>query len=296
MRFFILLSILFFGIAAHAEDTALPATLPAAPDELAAMDAEFPQEFQLASNDDAAVFEFPEIVLPKEVKKDVVAAAKPQDWEEQMRNALVAKGAGEKIAIDGIRYGRTIKEAQLNAAEWQVQDVVYDTKTSRFSGKLVAEGQESITFRGRYGAMQSVPVFTKRMQRGVLVTEQDIVMKPILAMRVRNTMTLLKPEDVIGKTLKRTMIAGQPIRTNDLVEQVAVLANSEVQMLYDANGIVVTDRGIALEKGSIGDVIKVKNVKSGAILRAKVEAPNRVSVNYFDAAPVAMLGEQNARN
>jgi flagella basal body P-ring formation protein FlgA len=293
MKNFTFLAVLFLSLAAHAQDNALPAILPDSPDSLSAMDDAFPKEFQLASNEDAAVFEFPKIVMPAEVKKP---AQNAENWEEQIRGALVAKGAGDKIAIDGIRYGRNVKDALTDAAKWQAQDIVFDAKTSRFSGKLVAEGQPAITFRGRYGAMQLIPVFTKRMEKGMLISESDITIKPILSMRASNSKTLQKPEQIIGKTLKRAIASGQPIRVNDITEQLAVLANSEVEMVYKTNGIVVTDRGIAMEKGAVGDVIRVKNIKSGATLRAKVDAPNRVSVNYFEAAPLAMVGEENAQN
>lgn len=293
MKIFFAIAVLFLSLSARAEDNALPAMLPDTPDSLAAMDEAFPKEFQLASNEDAAVFEFPKMEMPAAPQKPIANA---EDWEEQIRKTLVAKGAGDKIAIDGIRYGRNVKDALTDAAKWHAQDIVFDAKTSRFSGKLVAEGQPAITFRGRYGAMQLVPVFTKRMEKGMLVSEGDIIMKPILAMRVRNSSTLQKPEDVIGKTLKRSIVAGQPIRVQDITEQLAVLANSEVEMIYQTNGIVVTDRGIAMEKGSVGDIIRVKNIKSGATLRAKVDAPNRVSVNYFEAAPLAMVGENHVEN
>lgn len=293
MKIFFAIAVLFLTLAANAAEKELPATLPDTADSLSSLDDAFPQEFQLASNEDSAVFEFPQMPMPAEVKKPVVTA---DNWEEQIRSALVAKGAGDKIAIDGIRYGRNVKDALLDAASWQAQDIVFDEKTSRFSGKLVAEGQPAITFRGRYGAMQMVPVFTKRMEKNTIITESDIVIKPILAMRVRNSRTLQKPEQIIGKTLKRGMASGQPIRSNDLTEQLAVLANSEVEMFYSGKGIAVTDRGIAMEKGAIGDVIRVRNIKSGTVLRARVDAPNRVLVNYFDAAPLAMIGAENAKN
>ncbi len=290
MKTLTLLAVLFFAVTAQAADKALPAILPDSPDSLSALDENFPKEFQLASNDDAAVFEFPALpadakVLPSAIKKPVVTA---DNWEEQMRKSLIAKGAGEKIAIDGVRYGRMVREAKLDAASWQVQDVVFDAKTSRFSGKLVAQSQPAITFRGRYGAMQMVPVFTKRMEKGMLVSEADVVMKPILAMRARNKTTVQKPEELIGKTLKRAIASNQPVRSHDLMEQLAVLANSEVEMNYSGKGIAVSDRGIAMEKGTVGDVIRIKNIKSGVVLRARVDAPNRVSVNYF--------GEAHAQN
>ena len=297
MKNFLFIFVLLFGIRAHAEVADLPASLPDSVDSLSAIDEEFPKEFQLASNENVAVFEFPKMEMPKEVKKQETVAVINEDWSEQMRKALIAKGAGEKIAIEGVRYGRNVKEANANNGKWHVQDIVFDERTSRFSGKLISEGQPEISFRGRYGAMQFVPVLTKRLEKGMLITESDIKVVPILAIRVRNKTTLQQPDQVIGKTLRRAMSSGQPIRIQDVAEQVAVAAKSEVEMSYNAGGISVTDRGIALEKGSIGDIIRVKNIKSGAILRAKIEAQNHVSVSYFEKTkPVADAGGAYVQN
>lgn len=261
-----------------------------------------PEPLLMASADSHAVFEFPK--LPKElaekpVKHSKKEASKPtrtgeERWLESMRKALIAKGAGEKIALDGVRYGRNISEARDNPAQWQVQDVVFEKRSSRFSGKLVAAGKPEITFRGRYGAMRMVPVLISYLKKGSIIRESDISMKPVLAMRVREGVSITDPEMLIGKTLKRVVAMGQPLRAHDLILPIAVSANSEVEMRYSGEALNVTDLGIAMEKGTIGEIIRVKNSRSGTVLRARVEAPNRVIVNYFDSPLAATAGEPHA--
>ena len=81
-------------------------------------------------------------------------------------------------------------------------------------------------------------------------------------------------------------VAGRYIR-KDTVITPAVLAmplvmraGNAVELIYDANGIMVRAEGVALESGRIGYEVRVRNVRSGKILRGRV----------IDAATVQIIG------
>ena len=52
----------------------------------------------------------------------------------------------------------------------------------------------------------------------------------------------------------------------------------QVKIIHHSTHISVQMEGIALENGQFGDWIKVKNIKSGRIILAKVVAEKKVNV------------------
>ena len=327
MRNFIFTAVLFFSFAVQAAEIVLPAALPnddgkenvAAPINQPSKDVfegtVLPNPVPIASAN-SADFEFPAI-NPDDVLAQMPNAKRPRFsasplvpiaskspeyetdnkseavWLKAIRHALITKNAGENIVLEAVRYGHRIEEAKkATPGIWLVQDVASDEQTGRFSGKLVATGQESIPFSGRFGAMQTVPVLKSRLSSGTVISQNDVELRPILVSRLRNSTTITDPKELVGKSLRRMIGPGMPLRTFDLSQPAIIAPNSEVEMVYSSGSIEVSDRGVALEKGAVGDIIRVKNGKSGAVLRARVDSATKVSVGYF--AP--RTGEHYATN
>lgn len=269
------------------EGTVLPNPVPLASAERPVV-FDFPAiEEKVAMNEPALVrpakSSYSPFVAPTTKSKEYQAENKTEaEWLDAIRRSLIAKKAGEKIVLDGVRYGHHVQEAKMApAGNWNVQDVIFDERGGHFSGKLVAVGQDFIPFNGRYSAMQFVPVLKNRLARGAIIREDDIEMQPILLTRLRTGITITDPQELIGKTLKRVIALGMPLHPFDLASQTVITPNSEVEMSYSSNGISVSDRGIALDKGAIGEIIRIKNSKSGTIVRARVDGAHNVSVSYL---------------
>ena len=81
-------------------------------------------------------------------------------------------------------------------------------------------------------------------------------------------------------------VAGRYIRKDSIITPavlampLVVRAGNSVELVLDANGIVVRAEGVAIESGRIGYEIRVRNVRSGKILRGRV----------IDAATVQIIG------
>jgi flagella basal body P-ring formation protein FlgA len=50
-------------------------------------------------------------------------------------------------------------------------------------------------------------------------------------------------------------------------------------MVARFNGLGVEARGIAMQRGGLGDIIRVKNISSKKILKARVIGEDRVEIN-----------------
>lgn len=85
-------------------------------------------------------------------------------------------------------------------------------------------------------------------------------------------------QEINGLVPHRYIRAGSPVAENYFQTQVAVRGNSPVTIITNINGFQITAKGIALNRGRIGQIIKVKNESSQKILSAKVVDENTVEV------------------
>lgn len=77
-------------------------------------------------------------------------------------------------------------------------------------------------------------------------------------------------EEVTGMSAKRRIRPNQML-SPDLIDQPqAVKRGEKVQIIANQDGIKAAMAGEALEKGGVGDVIRVKNISSGKTIEAKV--------------------------
>jgi flagella basal body P-ring formation protein FlgA len=78
--------------------------------------------------------------------------------------------------------------------------------------------------------------------------------------------------------LRHNVAAGSPMPLADLGHPVLVHKNSAVVMVLDAPGLSLTAQGIAAEDGGRGELIRVVNPASRAVVTAEVTGPDRVRV------------------
>ncbi|OPX98283.1 MAG: flagellar basal body P-ring biosynthesis protein FlgA [Syntrophorhabdus sp. PtaU1.Bin002] len=89
-----------------------------------------------------------------------------------------------------------------------------------------------------------------------------------------------KLEDVVGKTLKRDVPEGTVI-TSQLLDNPVVIEKGEVVNIIAENSrLVVRAKGRALEKGKMGDSIRVKNTSSDREVYGKVVGDNAIFVSF----------------
>lgn len=101
-----------------------------------------------------------------------------------------------------------------------------------------------------------IPVAIKRITSGETLTAEHLTLKwvPVPYNRDQWMDSIEKLE---GKTLKRTLAAGQPIRKIDITSEYIIHAGDSVTMIYEGNGIHLSLKVAARENGSLGDEIKI---------------------------------------
>ncbi len=81
-----------------------------------------------------------------------------------------------------------------------------------------------------------------------------------------------KPDEIAGKEARRPLQAGKPIPLSALMKPLAVRRGSKVAASYSEAGLSISTQLLALEDGSVGDHISLRNMATGAVVNAEILA------------------------
>jgi flagellar basal body P-ring formation protein FlgA len=123
-----------------------------------------------------------------------------------------------------------------------------------------------------------VPVPRITLYPGDIIVNEILVDRKIAPGSPRAGAVFESRESVLGKVARRTLFAGQPIPVNGIREPYAVTQGAPVLIVFEANGLVITARGTALQSGGVGDAVSVRNISSGAIIVGSAQADGSVRV------------------
>lgn len=89
---------------------------------------------------------------------------------------------------------------------------------------------------------------------------------------------LTDADAAVGQEAKVTIYPGRPIRAADLGPPTLVDRNQIVGLRYSVAGLAILTEGRALDRGGLGDVIRVMNSGSRATVSGRIGADGTVNV------------------
>lgn len=135
---------------------------------------------------------------------------------------------------------------------------IYAQRQSDKKGWIVAEVR-------RY---QKIPVLNHALKIGDVITADMISFEKRMITNVRETAVHM--EAVAGMQAARFINAGQPILFSDLKKETVLKKGQMVKAITGNDAFEVSISALVEESGSIGDVIKIKNLDSQKVFAAKV--------------------------
>src|SRR3546814_5349818 len=85
-------------------------------------------------------------------------------------------------------------------------------------------------------------------------------------------------EDLIGRTPRRPIAAGQAVRITDVRPNFVINRGDLVTIVLRSGTMTLTASAEAMERGAVGSVIRVRNNHSRRILETRVLAADTVAV------------------
>jgi flagella basal body P-ring formation protein FlgA len=124
---------------------------------------------------------------------------------------------------------------------------------------------------------QPVLVTTRPLSRHNVITERDVSLLE-RDVGLLNNAYLTDMEQVKGLRLRRQVSADTVLSPNQLEQQEVVKRGDKVVISAANTQVSVRMPGEALESGNLGSQIRVRNSRSGRVVKARISGPGQVQV------------------
>jgi flagella basal body P-ring formation protein FlgA len=128
-------------------------------------------------------------------------------------------------------------------------------------------------------AAQDLGVIPNRIiYPGETITIDALQMARVRPGRQTTTAFAHQAGELIGKVAKRTLLPGRFVPLGAVRDAYLVQQGAPVQVRLVDGGLIISLQAVTLQSGSVGDVIKVRNVDSGAVFSGIVMDDGTVRV------------------
>ena len=116
----------------------------------------------------------------------------------------------------------------------------------------------------------------RSMKRGEIIRAEDIGERSVRIMAAN--VYASSPEEAIGKSLRKALQQGEMVLLSLLENTPIIHKGKKIILFINSDGIVIESEGEALQDGSIGDTISVRNISGKKIVTGIIRTPERVEV------------------
>ncbi|WP_254684892.1 flagellar basal body P-ring formation chaperone FlgA [Tateyamaria omphalii] len=114
---------------------------------------------------------------------------------------------------------------------------------------------------------------TRTLRPGTVITSADLALLDVVQPGVFDRLL-----DVVGQEARIALYAGRPIPFDAIGPPAIINRNQIVPLFFNTSGLSITTEGRALERGGIGDRVRVMNLSSRATLFGFVQEDGSIKV------------------
>jgi flagella basal body P-ring formation protein FlgA len=111
---------------------------------------------------------------------------------------------------------------------------------------------------------------------GELIKDNRLVDRDFSADFPTSKLAAIDSAALVGKVARRTLFPGSPIPWSAVGDPNAVANGAKVRIVFEDGLLAIMAYGTALQAGSVGDVISVRNLSSGLTISGAVQADGSV--------------------
>ncbi len=204
--------------------------------------------------------------------------------KDALRSALTDQPVGDEYDISFIHGTPEIILPPNFPASAQVSSVSYDPENHWFEAEFMAPSLDNPQMRtklsGRIEPLTYIPVLRESIRNGSIINATDIETIKMPLNRINHDV-FMDAKNMIGKTARRMVMAGTPVKESELEEPRIVERGEAVTLIYQNGSMRLTASGRAMEFGAKGDVIRVTNLQSSKTINAVVTGQQEVTVQSF---------------
>lgn len=218
---------------------------------------------------------FPALAGTLIVTESDVSRAVAEEFAEQ--------GLDEDLELEffGGKSSFAIENAQ--SAKIMTGGLKYDETQNKFSVRveIFADGKAAAVseLQGKYYVLDEVWVLNRNVNKGEMLTEQDLKSVKIRRNRIKQSV-LSKKEQLLEKEAKRSLKEGKLINEREVGSRILVHKGDIVTLVYKSGQMQITAKGEALSDGAKNQKIEAENTKSKKKVYGIVKDNDTVEVNF----------------
>lgn len=114
---------------------------------------------------------------------------------------------------------------------------------------------------------------TRTIRANATISETDVTLK-----QIKKPNAFARTSDVVGQEARTTLYAGRPILFDDVGPPAVVARNQIVVVKFKSAGLIIHTEGRSLQRGGIGDRIRIMNLDSRTTVSGQVQSDGSVRV------------------
>ncbi len=148
-----------------------------------------------------------------------------------------------------------------------------------FAMTAEVEGQEPVRFNvdALVDEWREVPAAKRPLNKGAVVSESDLMMARLNVHQIPRDV-ILDRSQIVGMETAKDLNSGELFRSSKIEQPAAVVPGDRVTMVYRKGLLEATAKGIAIDSGSIGQTVRIKNESSKRIVSGTIKEQGLVEV------------------
>lgn len=178
-----------------------------------------------------------------------------------------------------------------HAPDFKLINFSFDQRGSRFHAELIAKAEKRAIqqpISGRVIVKRNLPVLAKRLKKGTVIGKHDIAWQWVRQNQLTKDV-ITNPEDLIGMELRSTLAANSALRSRDVSAPRLIMRGAVVTMKIQTPVMLITAQGKALQDGTKGDIVRIKNMQTNRVIEGTVESDGVVHVHTGTSRVLAAL-------
>jgi flagella basal body P-ring formation protein FlgA len=127
-------------------------------------------------------------------------------------------------------------------------------------------------------AQVELPVPRVTIYPGQVIEERMLIEKAFRSSNGVDTSMAATRAVLVGKIARQTLLPGRPVTVNAIREPFTVTQGQAALFVFQSGGLTISGNGLALQSGGSGDVVSVRNIDSGRIIKGTIGADGAVHV------------------
>jgi flagella basal body P-ring formation protein FlgA len=196
-----------------------------------------------------------------------------------IRELLQEKMTDNRVTVEH-EYNSKSKYSQVQSKKQDIKSIILEKFEPKFSSYRVQVNYNDgkiDTISGKYIPYIMAPIAAKYIKFGDVIQASDVGAQKTRLDAVRKGF-VTDDAEVVGMQAKKYIAVGQMFKINDLSSPLVLKNKDPVNIVYSSGLITLKTVGIALGSGAVGDMIKIKNTSTGAVLLGQIINKNTVEV------------------